>query len=615
LEIPVKIPHLALMIKESAKKYPDRKAMCWQEDGQDCSLDYKSLWKRAKLIAQGLLESGIRPGDRVGIFSDNMPQWHLADFACHLVRAVCVPVYATNTAEQAAYIISDAGIRLIFVGSQDNYDKLLSRPENFLNLHRIVTLEESIEICGEQSLHFSELESAGDSFKYANHIDTILSEIDEDELATIVYTSGTSGEPKGVQISHANLFHQQTVLLELFNVDQYDRSLCFLPLSHVYERSWGFFVFSQGAETHYISDPRQVVDAMKRVRPTVMVSVPRLYEKIYSTIHHRLSTAPAIRQKLFSWAVAKGTALWNIKQQNREPGFILKLQHRLADKLVLGKIREAVGGPKKFFSAGGAPLDKSIEEFFMACGLLICQGYGLTETAPMVSCNSPGDFEFGTVGRVIPGCEVKIADDAEILVRGPNLTAGYWNKPEENAKAFRDGWFHTGDIGDFDESGRLRITDRKKDIIITSGGKNIAPQRIEAIIGKDPWIEQIATIGDGKKFVAALIVPAFEALEEYAKDHKIHCPTREDLLKIPEIIEQFQKRIEKQSRELAAYEMIKRFTLLPEQFTQAAGEITPTLKLKRKVIAARYKKLITQMYEAIDGGVDSIYRKKRQKNQ
>lgn len=401
---------------------------------------------------------------------------------------------------------------------------------------------------------------------------------------------------KGVMLSHGNFFHQIDAVNANFEVGPQDRSLCFLPLSHVYERTWSFFVFSRGAQNHYLGNPREVLQYLGDVRPTAMVSVPRLYEKIYGAVLDRVEKSAALRRRLFRWALDVGDRHARARHGSRPPGLGLRLAHRLADRLVLAKIREIVGGPKNFFSAGGAPLSKEIEEFFLAAGLLICQGYGLTETSPMVSYNTPRHFKFGTVGRPVPGCRVKIGDDGEILVKGPNVMQGYYNKPQATAAAVVDGWFHTGDVGLIDHDGFLVVTDRIKDLIITSGGKNISPQKIETALGRDYYIEQITTIGDRRKYVSALIVPAFDALEEYAREKGIGFASREELIRHPQIIAFYREHIQRQSSELAAFETVKAFTLLPREFTQDGGEMTATMKLRRGVIERSYAAKIDAMY-------------------
>jgi long-chain acyl-CoA synthetase len=376
-------------------------------------------------------------------------------------------------------------------------------------------------------------------------------------------------------------------------------------LSHAYERARSYYIYRCGAENSYIDNPKEIITYLPEVKPTCMVSVPRLYEKIYAAVHDRLEKVSAGKRHLFNWALGVGR-LYAFKQKDNRPiSTILKLKRAVADALVLSHIRAAVGGPKNFFSAGGAPLSREIEEFFFAAGLLVCQGYGLTETAPVISCNSPGAFKFGTVGRPLKGCEVKIGACGEILVRGENVMKGYYKKPQETQAAFVDGWFKTGDVGVMDADGFLRVTDRLKDLIITAQGKNIAPQHIETVVGKDYYIEQIAIVGEKRKYISALIVPAFEALEHYAEAHRIRFCTREELIQRPEIIEFYRKRIEAASSELTHYEKIIRFALLPAEFTQAEGHLTPTLKVKRSLIAEKYKELIDAMYEDKGSGLNT----------
>ena len=417
-----------------------------------------------------------------------------------------------------------------------------------------------------------------------------------DDVATIIYTSGTTGDPKGVVLTFENLVVQFEALERFFSVTAQDRSLCFLPLSHAYERAWTFYVLSKGAQNYYLDDPKRVLEAMQEVRPTCMVSVPRLYEKIYSAARHKVSEGSRAKRKLFEWSVKVGSRYAYAKKRGERVGPLLAARHAVADRLVLHKVRDIVGGPKNFFSAGGAALAADIEEFFFAAGLLVCQGYGLTETAPMLTCNRPGDFRFGTVGKVIPGCELRIAPDGEVLARGPNVMRDYFAKPKETAEVFEDGWFKTGDIGEFDEDGFLRITDRKKDLIITSGGKNIAPSRIESIIGQDYYIEQVAAVGDGRHHVAALVVPHFEALELWARQRGLTYDSLVAMVRDHRIVDFIGQRIDERQQALPHHERVRKFTLLTERFSQLGGELTPTLKNIRAAIAAKYAHAIESMY-------------------
>ncbi len=588
--------NLALMIREKTREYGDKSAMRYREGDTWKVITYNEMGDDIESAAKALIDMGIKEGDMVGIFSGNRPEWAIADFAIHMVKGVSVPIYSTNTAKQAEYIIDDAKIKLLFVANESQYQKIKTFSDRHTFLEKIVVFDKDVPLSGENSIYFNDMLIKGSGSSSLPEIDKRLELTSPEDLATLIYTSGTTGDPKGVMLTHGNFFHQQRAIDAYFNVTSRDKSLCFLPLSHAYERSWSYILFSKGAENNYLKDPKLVIEYMNEVRPTAMVSVPRLYEKIYSTVYDRLDKASSLKRNLFNWAVGKGKKYAYKKKDGKFVGPFMKLQYAFADRVILSKIRDAMGGYKNFFSAGGAPLSEEIEEFFFAAGLLVCQGYGLTETAPMITCNRPGDFKFGTVGKIIPECEIKIAPDGEILVRGPNLMKGYYNKPEATAETIVGGWLKTGDVGFLDDEGFLRITDRIKDLIITSQGKNVAPQHIETLVGVDHYIEQIATIGDQRKYIVALIVPNFEALEEYAGENGISFSNRDELIKHEEIIRFFEQRIADRSVELARFEQIKKFTLLSSEFTQEGGELTPTLKIKRKVVAEKYKDIIDAMY-------------------
>ncbi len=596
--------HLAVMIAQSAQKYADQPAMnAYYANGEGAHpgpISYAEMYRRIRTIGRALLSLGVQPGDRIGIFAPNCSEWTLVDFGILSVRAVPVPIYATNTRQQAAYIIDETEMTLLFVGDQEAYAKIATDPDRSPALRTLIVFDEGD--AEEETplhapdLHFGQFLQLGADTDLDGALDGRLAEAGPDELATIIYTSGTTGEPKGVMLTHANLLHQFKALDGQFHVGPGDRSLCFLPLSHVYERSWSYYIFHTGAENYYLTDSKAVIAGMQAVKPTVMVSVPRLYEKIFAAAHHGLEEGSGLKKKLFHWALGVGFDYQLRRKEDRPIGVGLTLQQGLADRLVLSKIRTIVGGDKKFFSAGGAPLAPSIEEFFFAAGLLICEGYGLTETSPMVTYNTPNAFKFGTVGRPIVDCQVKIAANGEILVKSPSVTQGYYRKPEATAAAFVDGWFHTGDVGEFDDEGFLRITDRIKDLIITSGGKNVAPQHIETVLAQDYFIEQSIAIGDRRKYISVLIVPNFVALEEYAAGQGITWQTRQELVDHPTIVAFYQSHIDHYSQELAPFEQVKAFTLLPAPLTQEGGEITPSQKTRRRAVMAKYAHLIEAMY-------------------
>jgi len=576
-------------------EYGDNLALRYKQNDKWATLTYREFGDQIKSLACAMIKSGVKKGDSVGIFSANRYEWAVSDFACILVGAVSVPIYATNTKEQAQFIIKDAGIELIFAGNEFQYQSLVAIHSEGVPL-QVVSYERDLEIDASFTVPFETFKNVKDQSEYISEMNHRSGQIKADDVTTIIYTSGTTGNPKGVMLSHGNLFHQFEAVDANFNVTSADTSLCFLPLSHVYERMWSYYVYLKGAVHTYLEDPKKVIETMQEIKPTAMVSVPRLYEKIYASVMNSQENASALKKLLFNVALKVGAEYNERSFRNQPTGLGLRLKHKFLDVLVLSKVRAAVGGKKNFFSAGGAPLEKSIEEFFLACGLLICQGYGLTETSPMVSYNTPNNFKFGTVGKLVPNCEVRIADNGEIQVRGPQVMKGYFNNPAASKEAIVEGWFKTGDIGEFDEDGFLKITDRIKDLIITSGGKNIAPLNIETLVGKDFYIEQIIAIGDKRNFISALVVPAFESLEAWAHKKKIQFQNNEDLINHPHVIDFFRERIDHHSQKLAQYETIKKFKLLSKPFTMEGGEITPTLKLKRKQINEKFKALIDSMY-------------------
>jgi len=586
--------HLASTILERSATFKGRDALKFKNGEEWDSISYPKLSEIVKKVGANLMDQGIMPGDRVGIFSENRPEWTIADLAILSIGAVSVPIYATNTSAQAEYIVNDSGLTLLFVGSNDQYEKASSfwPDENY----PLIVFDKKVEINKEKGSYFSDLMDKKPTQGSKNKQVDILKEVNGEELATIIYTSGTTGEPKGVMLTHSNFFHQLDLVDSSFNVGPGDRSLCFLPLSHVFERAWSFFILYKGVTNHYIVDHTQIMEYLKEVKPTCMVSVPRLFEKIYSTVNVRLNKASPVKRTLFKWAIKVGEEHQNKLNDGVKGGMFHNMRYRIAEKLVLAKLRDVVGGEIKFFASGGAPLSGEIGHFFSKVGIQIYEGYGLTETSPMISFNTPKERRFGTVGKVAQLVKVKFGHENEILVKGPNVMKGYFNRPDLNSEAFTRGWFRTGDVGEFDADGYLKITDRIKDLIITSTGKNVARQRVETVIGKDHYIEQILAIGNGRKFISALVVPYFEALEEYAKEKGIGYSSREMLIRKNEIVQFYRDRIEKISTELANYEKIKKFTLLPVEFTQAAGEITPTLKNKRNVIMQRYDVYIDKMY-------------------
>ncbi|ROV61239.1 long-chain fatty acid--CoA ligase [Vibrio ponticus] len=589
--------HIVKRIREQIAKGKERTALKHKVDGSWQSISWSQFGQQVDAMSLALLAQGLRVQDKIGIFSNNMPQWTIADFAAMQLRGVIVPIYPTNTADQSAYILQNADVKVLFVGEQAQFDAAVSIFEQCEQLELVVAMSEGIDIAEHEfAITWNEFIAKGDQSHQAE-LDERLEQACLDDLLTLIYTSGTTGQPKGVMLDYANIAAQLQGHDERLSLSQEDVSLCFLPLSHVFERAWSFYVLYKGATNCYLQDTMQVRDALSEVRPTVMSAVPRFYEKIFSAIHEKVAKAPFIRKVMFTWAVNMGAKMAVCHQEGRKPSLMLKKSHKLADKLVLSKLRALLGGRINFMPCGGAKLDETIGRFFHAIGINVKLGYGMTETTATVSCWDDKCFNPDSIGMSMPGAQVKIGENNEILVRGPMVMRGYYKMPKETAETFDEhGFLKTGDAGHIDENGNLFITDRIKELMKTSNGKYIAPQVVEGAIGKDHFIEQIAVIADTRKFVSALIVPCFDSLEEYAKELNIKYHDRVELIKHNQIIEMLEKRVNDLQQELAKFEQVKKFKLLPKAFSMDEGELTPTQKLRRKVIHDKYHNEIEEMY-------------------
>lgn len=592
--------HLIEVIKENSEKFNLKNAFYRKDHELNKweGISWIDFHDKVEKLAKALLNFGISEQENVAIFSENMPNWVIADVSIMSIRAVTVPIYATNSKKEAEYILNDAEVRLLFVGNQNEYDKAYELLETSNHLKLIVALTGSIKFhSSENSIFIEDFISDYSNEKFTTELQKRYYEQDLNDLASIIYTSGTTGEPKGVMLDHNN-FSASLRAHELeLDVSNKDVSLSFLPLSHIYERSWVFFCLYSGVEIYFNQDPKKIAEVLKEVKPTIMCTVPRIFEKIFAAIQEKRKEASPTKMKLASWALGIGNNYYNKhKRLGKKVPISLKLKFKLADKLVLSKLREVFGGRIKFMPCGGAPLAADMISFFHSFGLNIKCGYGLTETTATVTLFGDRNFEFNSAGKPIKGSKIKIGDQNEILVKGPGVMKGYYKKPEATAEVFKDGWFCTGDAGKIDEKGNLVITDRIKDLMKTSGGKYIAPQKLETALINDSFIEQIAVIGDQQKYVTALAVPSFENLKKYALEHKITFKDIEELINHNQIKTLFEKRFEEIQKEFSKFEKIKKFTLLPKEFSIEAGEITATLKLKRKVILKKYKHLIDKMY-------------------
>lgn len=592
--------HLVKRFCQQVQKYGNRQALRYQKAGQWLSISWEELNQQVWQIARALLSNKTQEQQNIGIFSQNMPQWTAIDLGACLLRACAVPIYATSTAEQAAYIINNANIETIFVGAQPQYEAAFKAKDFCPNLKRIVAIKPEIVLhpTDEISLYWDDFLSIPNPENLDKEIQQRISRCKLSDIYTIIYTSGTTGDPKGVLIDFENIAHQLLNHDQRLQVQEADVSLSFLPLSHVYERAWLAYVLHKGVINCYLEDTNQVAEALKQVQPHYMCVVPRLLEKIYTKVYENVTRQNIFKRLVFSFATRSGKQMLKARQKpHKKPSFFLQKAYNLADRLVFEKLRAAMGGNIKMMPCGGATLEPSIGRFFQVIGVNVKLGYGMTETTATVSCWDDGVFNLKSVGKVLPGLEVKIGENNEILLKGGSITKGYYNNPEENQRAFTpDGFLRTGDAGSIDQHGNLFITDRIKELMKTSNGKYIAPQQIEGKVGKDSFIEQIAVIADARKFVSALIVPNFESLVLYAKDLNVKYKNYSDLIKNHHIVELFEKRLQRLQKELPSYEQIKRFTLLPSPFSMEKGELTPTLKLRRKNIYKHYRKEIEAMY-------------------
>jgi long-chain acyl-CoA synthetase len=592
--------HIGTEIRNNVQQYQGGNSIFYKDNKLNTwvGISWTDFGNKIQNLSRALLNYGITKHQNIGIFAENMPDWIIADIAIMSIRGVTVPIYATNSKNEVEYIVNDAEINLVFVGGQQEYDKALQISKTSRNLKYIVSLCENIEIeNNENSIHLNDFLVLKTNETIETDLQKRYHECKSSDLASIIYTSGTTGEPKGVMLDHTNFM--QSLVAHDFElvVSQKDSSLSFLPLSHIYERSWVFFCLHRGIKVYFNQNPKLIVEVLKEVKPTVMCTVPRIFEKIFAAIQDKRKEASPTKMKLASWALGIGNAYFNkYKRNDIKVPLVLKLKHKIADKLVLSKLREVFGGCIKFMPCGGAPLAADMVSFFHSFGLNIKCGYGLTETTATVSLFGYAHFEFNSAGKTIHGTQIKIGENDEILVKGPGVMKGYYKKPKETAEAFEDGWFKTGDAGMMDEKGNLVITDRIKDLMKTSGGKYIAPQKLETALINDAFIEQISVIGDQQKYVTALAVPSFENLKKYAIEHKIAYKDIEELINNTQIKDMFEKRIDALQKDFSVFEKVKKFKLLPEEFSIEAGEVTATLKLKRKVIQKKYKKIIDKMY-------------------
>jgi long-chain acyl-CoA synthetase len=574
-----------------------RGALRYKADGVWHDITHQDLARRVKHIGLGLRELGIQPGDRVAILATNRPEWAIADLASLSIGCTDVSIYPSLTPQQVRYVLQDSGCSAVFVEDQGQLDKVLQIRDEVPTLQHLIAFEHP---GAAPALTFQELSQLGESAEvnYPTYHDDALA-IPPDAVATLIYTSGTTGDPKGVMLSHGNLVRNALAALEVLPVVSDDVCLSVITLSHAFERNAGFYVMvAAGATIAYAENLDAIRHNLQEVKPTIMLAVPRLYEKIYARVLERGLSGGALKKRIFLWA-RRTADRWADRKLAQEPVPAgLRLGYRIADRLVLSKLRAQTGGRMRFFVSGAAPLLPEIAKFFYAAGLPILEGYGLTETAPIISVNPLEAPRIGTVGIVLPGIDLEIAGDGEILVKGPNVMQGYYHKPEKTKEVIdEDGRFHTGDIGEVDDDGYLRITDRKKDIIVTAGGKNIAPQPIENRVKASSFVANAVMIGDKRKFPIILVVPDRDALKKWAKERSLASDDPIHLLGLPDITAKLEREVMVTLRDLAGYQMPKKVVIIEDDFTEEDGTLTPSLKVKRHVVEERYRDRIEACYE------------------
>lgn len=590
-------PSLGAMFQAVCEKYPEKTGMMYKTGGKYQSLAFKEIQEKEIGLAAGLKELGVEKGDRVLLLSENRVEWALSDYAILSLGGITVPIYPTLLPSHIEFIINNSEGKIIIISGTHQLAKLRKIQKKLKNLKHIIIMDGEKE---KDIITWDEIYESGKSYreKHPDFQDKTLAGLNRDDVASIIYTSGTTGTPKGVMLVHGNFLSNVEGSLQVLPVDSTDTFLSFLPLSHVFERMAGHFLaFSIGATIAYAESIDTVAENLNEVHPTIMTSVPRFFEKVYARVLESLEEGSAVKRKIFFWAIELGKKAILYKQKKMPLSGLIKIQYGIADKLVYSKLKERVGGRIRMFISGGAPLSRDINEFFNAAGLVLLEGFGLTESSPVISVNRLDNFKFGSVGLPIPNVEVCIEEDGEILTRGPHVMKGYYKNEEETKESIdKDGWLHTGDIGYLDKDGFLFITDRKKNIIVTSGGKNVAPQSIENLLITSKYIEQAVVVGNRRKYCSALIVPAMESIKAYAKKNNIQYSNLEELVEKPEINDLIRKEIDAVSTDLASYETIKKFKLMSEPFTIESGDLTPTLKIKRNVVEKKYEHLIDQLY-------------------
>lgn len=600
--IAVEFSTISQMFDNIFEKYSSTKrpVLMQKIEGKYVGISYSELRDVSTNFAIGLASLGVKPDDHVALISENRPEWVVSDIAIHKLGAVDVPIYPTLTAKQIEFIFNDAEVKYAIVSNSFQFNKVKKIFNEAKSLKKIIVISEKGVELEKDVLSYTHVCQMGADInkKQPDFKNKVKAKMNPSNLLTIIYTSGTTGNPKGVMLTHSNLVSNIQATSQLVPIYDTDVWLSFLPLCHSFERMAGYYTaFACGSTIAYAESVETVRDNLAEVKPTIMTSVPRLFERIYNRVHRQVEEGSPMKRKIFNWALATGRK-YVIAKKHGSISSALAVKYRLADKLVFHKLRTATGGRIRFFVSGGAALGREYGEFFNAAGLQIIEGYGLTETSPVITANRLDDYKFGSVGKPIPGVEVKIAEDGEVLARGPNIMKGYWNNKHATEESIdNDKWLHTGDIGVFDSEGFLIITDRKKHMFVSSGGKNIYPQPIEGLFLQSKYIDQFVLIGDRRMFLSALIVPDFDAVKEYADRNKISYTNEDDLISKPEIYEIIEKEVSTLQKDLSNFERVRKFVLLSRPFSIDGGEITPTMKIRRKAVEEKYQIMIEDMYK------------------
>jgi long-chain acyl-CoA synthetase len=597
------------LFNQAMRKRAGQVVMRYKRDRRWHDITGAQLDERVRNLALALHHLGVRAGDRVALLAESSPEWSITDYAILANGAINVPIYPTQAVDQVEYILRNSGARILFISNAKQLRRIQPALDSFRSKERpqLIMFEAKEEKPKEEKREravttLADLEKIGlDEHSPESRLyERLSAQSQPDDLATIIYTSGTTGEPKGVMLTHHNLVSNALSSGEVFDLRPDDSALSFLPLSHVFERTVLYIYMIFGVQINFARGVETVAEDIKEVRPTVVTAVPRLFEKIYATINKRAAEQPPMKQKIFHRAVEVGREAAMLRDKGERVPIRLALELKFLDRLVFTKWRAAIGGRLRFFVSGGAALPPDLTYIFAGAGITILQGYGLTETSPVVSFNRPNENRIGTIGQAIPGVKVRVAEDGELLVQGDNVMQGYYQMAEETERVLQqrpDGvWFHTGDIGTIDADGYIRITDRKKDLIKTSLGKYIAPQPIENLIRAIPMVEQAIVIGNSRKFPSALIVPSFDSLRSYAKSLGVEAKDNAELARHPRIVEYFKKKIDEVTKDLAPHEKIKKIALLDQEFSVESGELTPTLKVRRKFVEDKHRAVIDALY-------------------